>query len=146
LPDPANGCVEVVTPQPFVFPACPADQGTFQMSEDRSECGRVEPSVVIHPATYRRVDKPRDVPQRLVVPGSGQPPIPDRLLARPGGLVTDRRQEAYEELPPAILGPPRPKRVAEEVELDVLMLAFPVRVLAVHDLGLLRMKLQTALP
>ena len=30
-------CVEVVTPQPFVFPACPTDQGTFQVSEDRSE-------------------------------------------------------------------------------------------------------------
>jgi hypothetical protein len=59
--------------------------------------------------------------------------------------VTDRRQEAHEELPPSILGPPGPKGVAEKVELDVLMLAPPIIVLAVHDLGLLRMKLQTAL-
>src|SRR5262249_45241977 len=35
--------------------------------------------------------------------------------------------------------------VAEEVELDVLMLASPIIVLAVHDLGLLRVKLKTAL-
>src|SRR5881227_688345 len=41
-------------------------------------------------------------------------------------------------------GPPRPKRVAQEVELDVLVLALPVAVLAVDDLGLLRVKFQTA--
>src|SRR5262249_31062611 len=56
------------------------------------------------------------------------------------------REEAHEALPPSILGPPGPKGVAEEVELDVLMLAPPVIVLAVHDLGLLRMKLKPALP
>src|SRR6516225_508625 len=123
-------CVGVVAPQPFVFPACPPEEGTFQMSEDRSERGPVKPAVVVHPATYRRIDKPRDVLQRLVVPGGGQPPVPDRLLDRQGGLVTDRRQETHKEFPPAILGPPRPKRVAEEVELDVLLLAFPIRALA----------------
>src|SRR5262249_48882656 len=68
--------------------------------------------------------------------------LPDRL----GGLVADRWQEAHKELPPPILGPPRPKGVTEEVELDVLMLALPVLVLAIHNLGLLRMKLQMAFP
>src|SRR3954453_20671494 len=115
------------------------------MPEDRGERRPVKPAIVVHPPLHRRIDKPRDLLQRLVVPGGGQPPTADRLLDRCGGLVTDRRQEAYEELPPPILGPPGPKGGAEKVELDVLMLAPPIIVLAVHDLGLLRMKLQTAL-
>src|SRR5512140_682063 len=88
---------------------------------------------------------PRDLLQRLFVPGCVQPLVTDRLADRLGGLVADRREEAHEELPPSILGPPGPKGVAEEVELDVLMLAPPVLVLAVHDLGLLRVKLKMAL-
>src|SRR5512135_505054 len=115
------------------------------MSEDRGQRRPVEPTVVVRPPPYRRIHKPRDRLQGLIVPGGGQPPAADRLPDRLGGLVADRREEAHEELPPSILGPPGPKGVAEEVELDVLMLAPPVIVLAVHDLGLLRVKLQTAL-
>ena len=115
------------------------------MPENRGERRPVEPAVVVRPPPYRRIHKPRDLLQRLVVPRGGQPPVSDRLPDRLGGLVTDRREEAHEELPPSILGPPGPKRVAEKVELDVLMLALPVVVLAVHDLGLLRVKLKTAL-
>src|SRR5947209_14074852 len=115
------------------------------MSEDRGECRSVEPAVVVRPPSYRRIHKPRDLLQRLVVPGGGQPPVSDRLPDRLGGLVADRWDEAHEELPPSILGPPGPKGVAKEVELDVIMLAPPVIVLAVHDLGLLRVKLKTAL-
>src|SRR3954449_11701941 len=48
------------------------------------------------------------------------------------------------ELPPVALGPSGPKRVAQEVELDVLVLTLPVAVLTVDDLGLLRVKFQTA--
>src|SRR4051794_9759306 len=139
------GCVAGVTPQPFVFPLRPFDQCTLQMPEDRGERRPVEPTVVVRPPPYRRIHEPRDLLQRLIVPGGGQPPIPDRLTDRLGGLVADRRKEAHEELPPSILGPPGPKGVAKEVELAVLMLASPVIVLAVHDLGLLRVKLKTAL-
>jgi len=115
------------------------------MPEDRGERRPVEPAVVIRPPPYRRIHKPRDLLQRLVVPGGGQPPVSDRLPDRLGGLVTNRREEAHEELPSTILGPPGPKGVAEEVELDVLTLAPPIVVLAVHDLGLLRVKLKMAL-
>src|SRR5262245_23813581 len=108
------------------------------MPEDRCKRRPVEPAVVVHPPPDRRIHKPRDLLQRLVVPRGGQPPVADRLPDRLGGLVADRRQEAHEELPPSILRPPGPKGVAEEVELDVLMLAPPIVVLAVHDLGLLR--------
>src|SRR3954468_6459285 len=138
-------CVAGVTPQPFVFPPRPLDQGTLKVPEHRSERRPVEPAVVVRPPPYRRIHKPRDLLQRLVVPGGGQPPTADRLSGRLGGLVTDRRDEAHKELPPSILGPPGPKGVAKEVEPDVLMLAPPVVVLAVHDLGLLRVKLETAL-
>ena len=52
----------------------------------------------------------------------------------------DRGQERHEQL--AVLGPrgafPEPE--PQEVELDVLMLASPVVVLAVHDPGLLRVQ------
>src|SRR4051812_41975817 len=115
------------------------------MTESRGERRPVEPAVVVRPPPYRRIHKPRDLLQRLIVPGAGQPPLSDRLPDRLGGLVADRRQEAHEELPPSILGPPGPKSVAKEVELDVIVLASPVIVLAVHDLGLLRVKLKTAL-
>src|SRR5437763_10357260 len=140
------GCVGGVTPQPFVFPLRPFDQSTLQMPEDRCERRPVEPTVVVRPPPDRGIHKPRDLLQRLIVPGGGQPPVSDRLPDRLGGLVADRREKAHEELPPSILGPPGPKSVAEEVELDVLMLAPPVVVLAVHDLGLLRVKLKAALP
>src|SRR5664279_3616650 len=139
------GCVGGVTPQPFVFPLRPFDQCTLQMPEDRRERRPVEPAIVVRPPPYRRIRKPRDLLQRLIVPGGGQPPVSDRLPDRLGGLVADRRQEAHEKLPPSILGPPGPKGVAKEVELDVIMLAPPVIVLAVHNLGLLRVKLKTAL-
>src|SRR4051794_11724611 len=92
------GCVAGVTPQPFVFPPRPFDQCALQMPEDRGKRRPVEPAVVVRPPPYRRVHKPRDLLQRLVVPGGGQPPVPDRLPDRLGGLVADRRQEAHEEL------------------------------------------------
>src|SRR5512147_1735976 len=115
------------------------------MPEDWGERRPVEPTIVVRPPPDRGIHKPRDLLQRLIVPRGGQPPTTDRLPDRLGGLVTDRRQEAHEELPPSILGPPGPKGVAEEVELDVIMLAPPIIVLAVHDPGLLRVKLKTAL-
>src|SRR5262249_28823947 len=79
-----------------------------------------------------------------VVPRGGQPPVTDRRSDRLARLVTHPRQEAHKELPSVVLGPSGPKRVAQEVELDVLVLALPVAILAVDDPGLLRMKLQTA--
>ena len=52
--------------------------------------------------------------------------------------------EVDEGLTPSGHRQSRPKGIAEKVELDVLTLAVPVIVLAVHDLGLLRVKLKTA--
>src|SRR5881227_163932 len=137
-------CVSDVTAEPFVLPTCPANQGTLQVSENWGQRGPVEPAVVVHPAAYRRVHQPSQVLQRLMVPRGGQPPVTDRRPDRLARLVTHPREEAHKELPAVVLGPPRPKRVAQEVELDMLVLALPVAVPAVDDLGLLRMKFQTA--
>src|SRR6476660_4855250 len=138
------GCVGDVTAEPFVLPTCPANQGTLQVSENWGQRRPIEPAVVVHPAAYRRIHQTCQVFQGLVVPRGGQPPAtngrPDRLAR----LVTHPGQEAHERLPPVVLGPPRPKRVAQRVELNVLVLALPVAVLTVHDLGLLRVKFQTA--
>src|SRR5947209_8968465 len=138
------GCVGDVTAEPFVLPTCPTDQGTLQVSENWGQRRPVEPAVVVHPAAYRRVHQPSQVFQGLVVPRGGQPPVADRRPDRLARLVTHPGEEAHEELPAVVLGPPGPKRVAQKVELDVLVLALPVAVLAVDYLGLLRMKVQTA--
>src|SRR5262245_35957451 len=114
------------------------------MSENWGQRRPVEPAIVVHPAAYRGVHQPCQVFQRLVVPRGGPPPVPDCRSDRLARLVTHPRKEAHERLPPVVLGPPRPKRVAQKVELDVLVLALPIAVLTVDDLGLLRMKLQTA--
>src|SRR5207244_8873680 len=64
----------------------------------------------------------------------------DRLGCR----GTDRRQKAHEELSPAVLRPSRLEGVPEEVERNILKFPGPVIVLAIHNPGLHRMKLQTA--
>src|SRR3954447_16711536 len=96
-----------VTAEPFVLPTCPANQGTFQVSENWGQRRPVEPAVVVHPAAYRRVHQTSQVFQRLVVPRGGQPPVADRrpdCLAR---LVTHPRQEAHKELPTLGVNPSR---------------------------------------
>src|SRR5262249_49239615 len=137
-------CVGDVTAEPFVLPTCPANQGTLQVSENWGQRRSVKPTVVVHPAAYRGIHETCQVLQGLIVPRGSQPPSTDRRPARLARLVTHPGQEAHERLPPVVLGPPRPKRVAQKVELNVLVLALPVAVLTVHDLGLLRVKFQTA--
>src|ERR1700758_5187267 len=53
--------------------------------------------------------------------------------------------EVDEELSFAILRSPRPKRVAQKIELLVWIRPSPVFILAIDDLCLLRMKLQSTL-
>src|ERR1700719_1756991 len=60
-------------------------------------------------------------------------------------LVRNRGTEVDEELSFAILRSPRPKRVAQKIELLVRICPSPVFILAIDDLGLLRMKFQPTL-
>src|SRR5271155_2886404 len=138
------GCVGDMTAEPFILPTCPAYQGTLQVSENWGQRRPIESTIVVHPAAYRGIHQTCQVFQRLIVSRGGQPPVTDRCPDRLARLVTHPGKEAHERLPPVILGPSRPKRVAQEVELDVLMLALPITVLTVDDPGLLRVKFQTA--
>src|SRR5436190_2185290 len=122
----------------------PPDSLIERVSENWGQRRAVEPPVGVHPAAYRGVHQPCQVFQRLVVPRGGPPPVADCRPDRLARLVTHPGKEAHERLPPVILGPPGAKRVAQEVELDVLVLILPVAILAVHDPGLLRMKFQAA--
>src|SRR4029079_3321605 len=101
--------------------------------------------VVVHPATYRRIDEPRQILQALIVPGGRHPPLPDGGTNRLGRLGADRREEAHEVLPPMILCPSRLEGIAQEVERYVLVLPAPIIILTVDDPGLHGMKLQTTL-
>src|SRR5215472_7693006 len=60
-------------------------------------------------------------------------------------LVGNCGTEVDEELSFAILRSPRPKRVAQKIELLVGICPSPVFILAIDDLRLFRMKLQPAL-
>src|ERR1035438_7354002 len=66
---------------------------------------------------------------------------PNRLYR----LVRNGRTEVDEVLPEPILRSPRPKCVAEKIEFLVRIRPSPVIILAVDDLRLLRMKLQSTL-
>jgi hypothetical protein len=71
-------------------------------------------------------------------------PTPDRFTDLLGGLGADCGEEADEELAAVIFGSPRPKLVAQEGELLVLVVSSSIIILAVNDFGLLGIKLQFA--
>src|SRR5450755_1315491 len=74
-----------------------------------------------------------------------QIPASNLLPDRPHRFVGNSRTEIDEELPLPILRSPRPKRVAQKIELLVRICPSPVIILAIDDLRLLRMKFQPAL-
>src|ERR1019366_4597933 len=57
-------------------------------------------------------------------------------------LVGNCRTEVDEVLPITILRPPRPKRIAQKIELLVWVRPSPILILAIDNLRLLGMKLQ----
>src|ERR1035441_2892991 len=74
-----------------------------------------------------------------------QVPAPNFRTNRLHRLVRHGRAEVDEVLPEPILRPPRPKRVAEKIELLSRISPSPVLILAIDDLRLVRMKLQSTL-
>jgi hypothetical protein len=61
-----------------------------------------------------------------------------------GGLVAHRRKKAYEALAVAPLRRPRPERMAEEIEAALRVFPEAISIMAINDLGLLRVQLQSA--
>src|SRR5919109_2860457 len=74
-----------------------------------------------------------------------QMPASNLLADRLARFVGNSRAEVDEVLAEPILRSPRLKTVAQKVELLVRVSPPPVIILAIDDLGLLRMKLQPAL-
>jgi hypothetical protein len=62
-----------------------------------------------------------------------------------GSLTTHRREKAYEAPAEAVLGRSRPKRIAKEIEAAFQVFPGAICIIAINDLGLLRVQLQSAL-
>src|SRR5450755_3978654 len=69
----------------------------------------------------------------------GDVPGTDLPTHRRDRVLADRREETHEMLSPPVLGQSRTERVPQERERRDLMIVTPVRVLAVHHVGLVRM-------
>jgi hypothetical protein len=103
------------TSQPFELPSRPSCWGLVQMSKNLYTLRSIESAVVVDPSTYLWVDKPCQIFQVLLVPVGCHPPFAYGASDRVGGLGADRRKKAHhEELPPAILRPPRLKGVPQK--------------------------------
>jgi len=72
------------------------------------------------------------------------PPIAKRRAHSLGGLAADRRREVHEELPLAILGTSWTKGEPQEVKALMGVFGRPELILAIDDLRLHRMGLQSA--
>ena len=99
-------------------------------------------AVVVDPAADVTVEHPCKIIQRLVAALMERPvsdSLPDRLESFAAGRRTERDAEP---LPPA--RQPRPKRIAEKIELVVWVVSASIIVLA-SDFGLIRMQRQRAL-
>ena len=131
--------------QPFELVAGPADQEGIDAMQSPSQCRLVEVAVVVDPALDVRSEHPCQICQGFVGPVVERPPS-DRLPDRLQRLRARRRQEggAITTTAPGCLS--RPKAIAEEVKRLDRIVAAPVRVLAVDDLRLCRMKNQPAGP
>ena len=91
----------------------------------------VETAVVVDPATDMVVEHPRQIVQRLVAP-LVECPVSDGLPDRLECFATDCRIERDAEPIPSARQP-RPKRIAEEIELVVWIVAASIIVLACTD-------------
>src|SRR5579864_7269564 len=116
----------------------------IDMAQGLGALPAVKATVVVHPTAYGGVHQRREVFQGLIVPGCREFPATHRGPDSLGGLRAHRREEAHEELPEAIPGPPRLKRIPQKVEPHMFVVSGAVVILAVDDAGLLRMEFQTA--
>src|SRR5262245_41512768 len=130
--------------EPLVLPSHPMSEGLIKVAEHLNALRAIEPPVVVQPAPHHRVSEVRQILQALVIPGGCHSPSADGLADLLGGLCANRRQEIDKELSPPVLCSSRVEGIAEEVELDILVPAPAFSALAVNDLGLRWMKLQTA--
>ncbi len=129
--------------QTFELVARPTDQVGICASECWMECRPVKVAVVVDPASGTRVVFLGRVSQGRVAP-SVQGPSPDCLPDCFQRLWTGCGQERDRVLIAVPCRLPRPERTGEEVERLVREVALPVRVLAVGELRLPRVRSELA--
>ena len=113
------------------------------MPQDRVKCRFVVPTVVVNPTPDYRVEHARHVIQRLVTTLL-KLPAPNLAPNRFKRFVANRRAERDSDPDSTLRSScqPRPKRIAEEVELLVGVVSTSVIILALDDLRLFGMKLK----
>src|SRR5262252_5907900 len=127
-----------MTSQGLEFPMRPSSQNAVDVSQGRVESRLVVPAVVVDPTPDVAIEHPGQVVQRLVA-ALVKRPASDRLSDRLESFVACGRAEHDAEGTPPASRQPRPKGIAEEVELLVGVISAPVIILAVDDFRLLRM-------
>ena len=130
--------------QAFVFRHRPGGQAPVQIAQWRIKCRFVVATIVRNPTTNDRVEHARQIIYPPIDTTAQLPPA-NLLTNCLRGCVAYARTEVDEELSPTILRSPGLKAVTQEVEFLVQEISTPVIILAVNDLRLLRMKLQSAL-
>src|SRR3954447_6663655 len=129
--------------EPLELASHPPEDMRIDPAQGRIERRLVEVAEVVDPPTDVLIEHPGYVEQPLVAAPLKTPAthrVPDGFQS----LRTRRRQERDPIEPAPPLRQPRPECVAEKVEADTVVLAGPVGVLAVDQLGLPRVEHQTA--
>jgi hypothetical protein len=130
--------------QPLVFAAQPSLKVPIQRVKDRVQSRALEAAVVVHPATKHWIDLLSHVHQSYGMPIM-QPPLSDRPPDRFGRLRADRWKEPSEQCADPGLRTPGTEPIAEEVELEHLIVHATIAISTEDDARLFGMQLQVAL-
>ena len=128
----------------LVFVHDPSNEMLVDAPRQGEQLGVIEDPVIVDPASHLGIDGLRDAGQ-VRARAAVEVPAPDLLALRLLRLVADGRKKVHKEPVPST-SQAAPEGIAEEVETGVLRLPGPVRVLAVHNLRLRRVQLQTQRP
>src|ERR1035437_6384838 len=104
---------------------------------------RIESPVIVDPATNYRQKPSHEFFQRKIA-SVRKLPLAQNRLHRLGCLRTDCRTETDKHFPRTVHRPTWPKSVAQKVEVLFWIIALSIGILAIHDLGLLRIEFQLA--
>ena len=137
-------CFRLVCAKSFVFALRPSHQEIIQSTQRTKQRRSVKSSVVLNPSHEYRPSPMSDFFQGQIT-SMMQPPATDSLPDRFGCFIADRRCETDEHLSRRVLRRSRAKRVAQKVEALLGIAAPSVGILAVHNLGLVGVKLQMTL-
>ncbi len=130
-------CPSLVASEGLELPMRPSRQDAVDVPQGGIEGRLVETAIVVDPPADMVVEHPRQIVQRLVA-ALVERPVSDGLPDRFESFAADRRTERDAEPVPSARQP-RPKRIAEEVELVVWVVAASIIVLAIDDFRFVRM-------